>query len=198
MGKRFGFVRFSGNVNIDHMIKNLCEVWFGYHKLFASVPHIHKKEFNFHKEPPKVEKKRENFSVSYANVVRGGHSLPLRDWSKDSFRHILAKWGSIAHLDDNIREDVYKSCVCIITSFLGIISIVIKVSINGEIFPIHIKEAPGWNPTFVCEFNNIANDSVDAINRFEQEQDGSNDSLIDKEDVSLDPFGIYDVMKKNG
>ena len=126
--------------------------------------------------------------------------LPLRAWSKNSFRLILAKYGSVAHLDDNIGEDVYKSRVCIITSFLGIISEVIKVSIDGEIFHIHIKEAPGWNPTFVCEFNNIDNDSIDATHRFEQDEDGSNsnDSLIDKEEASFDPFGIYDVMKKNG
>ena len=123
--------------------------------------------------------------------------LPLRAWSKNSFRHILAKWGSIAHLDDNIGEDVYKSRVCILTSFLGIISEVIKVSIDGEIFPIRIKEAPRWNPTFVCEFNkNSDNDSVDEFHRFQQDHEGSNVSLSDKEDVSLDPFGIYDVMKK--
>lgn len=122
--------------------------------------------------------------------------VPRRAWSKNSFRHILAKSGSIAHLDDNIGEDVYKSRVCIITTFLGIISEVSKVSIDGEIFPIRIKEALDWNPTFVCEFNNIDNDNVDVIHRFDQEQDGSNDSLLDKEDVSFDPFGIYDVMKK--
>ncbi|CAI9296608.1 unnamed protein product [Lactuca saligna] len=200
------------------MIKNLCDVWFGYHKMFAYVPRTPKKDLNFHREPPKVEKKRENLSVSYANVVSGGHSeksfsekedstivldygnfvidnkklvylamfrdfstlpnlrmlchdegfdnfiiryvgglwvmfkfkskeacknfltcdavnhwisekrtwdknfvtsdrivwvavegLPLRAWSKNSFRHILAKWGSIAHLDDNIGEHMYKS-----------------------------------------------------------------------------------------
>ncbi|CAI9278083.1 unnamed protein product [Lactuca saligna] len=243
------------------MIKNLCEVWFGYHKMFAFVPRIHRKESNSYMEPTGVEKKWENLPVSYANAVRGSRKeeppadstllnlgmlchdegfdefiiryvsglwvmfefkskeacknflnndavnhwiiekrkwdktfvptdhivwvdvegLPLRAWNKNSFRHILAKWGSIAHLDDNIGEDVYKSCVCILTSFLRIISEVIKVSIDGEIFLIRIKEAPGWNPTFVCEFNkNSNNDSVDEFHRFQQDHEGSNVSLSDK------------------
>lgn len=74
MGKHFGFVRFSGNVNVDHMIENLCDMWFGYHKMFVSVHRTPKKDLNFHREPPKVERKQENFSVLYENVVRGCHS----------------------------------------------------------------------------------------------------------------------------
>ncbi|CAI9262390.1 unnamed protein product [Lactuca saligna] len=73
MRKHFGFVRFSGNVNVDHIIKNPCDVWFGYHKMFASIPHIPKKYLNIHKVPSKVEK-HEKLSISYANVVRGSHS----------------------------------------------------------------------------------------------------------------------------
>lgn len=37
MRKRIRFVRFSGIQNVDHMIKKLCDVWFGYHKMFDSV-----------------------------------------------------------------------------------------------------------------------------------------------------------------
>lgn len=27
----------------DHMIRDLCDIWFGYHKLFAAVPRFSKK-----------------------------------------------------------------------------------------------------------------------------------------------------------
>ncbi|CAI9291261.1 unnamed protein product [Lactuca saligna] len=102
--------------------------------MFASVPPTPRKDLNIHKVLPKVEKKRENLSVSYANVARGSHSdKPFSD-----------------------KED----------------SIIVLDSGN-----------------FV-----IDNKNVDAFDRFEQ--DGSNASLADKEDASLDPFGIYDVMEK--
>lgn len=32
----------------------------------------------------------------------------LRAWSKETFKKILSKWGSIVHLDDELGEDVYK------------------------------------------------------------------------------------------
>lgn len=51
-------------------------------------------------------------------------------------------------------EDVYKSRVCILTSSLDIISEVIKVTFDGEVLPIRIKEAPGWNPSCMWDSNN--------------------------------------------
>ena len=38
MGKYFGFIRFSSVCNMDHMIKQLCYVSYGFHKLFACSP----------------------------------------------------------------------------------------------------------------------------------------------------------------
>lgn len=32
--------------------------------------------------------------------------VPLHAWSKDAFRRSLAKWGYIAHLEDDLGEDV--------------------------------------------------------------------------------------------
>lgn len=32
------FIRFSGIRNTDQMIKQLRDVWFGYHKMFAYIP----------------------------------------------------------------------------------------------------------------------------------------------------------------
>ncbi|CAI9276659.1 unnamed protein product [Lactuca saligna] len=212
MGKRFGFVRFSvtsGNCEKSSFDKEEVAIVLEFgnfvidNKKLACLAKA--RDFNTLPSLGMLchDEGLDDFIVRYVGGVwvifefkSKEACLPLRAWSKNSFRLILAKWGSIAHLDDNIREDVYKSRVCIITPFLGIISKVIKVSIDGEIFPICIKEAPGWNPTFACEFNNIDNDSVDVIHRFEQDHNSRNDSLTDREDISLDPFGIYDVATK--
>lgn len=43
--------------------------------------------------------------------------LPLSACSKESFRKIISKWGSIAQLDDDLREDVYKNRIYIMYLF---------------------------------------------------------------------------------
>ncbi|CAI9280983.1 unnamed protein product [Lactuca saligna] len=121
--------------------------------------------------------------------------VPLHAWSKLAFRQILDKWGLIVHLDDNIGEDVYKSCVCILTSSFDIIFEVIKVIVDGEVFPILIKEALGWNPSFTWDSTNNHQGGIKAFDRFEQE--GSNDSIVGNEEASQDPFGIYDPSLSN-
>ncbi|CAI9264296.1 unnamed protein product [Lactuca saligna] len=160
---------------------------------------------NFHREPPKVEKKRENLFVSYANIGRGGQSekslsdkeelaivLEFGNFVIDNKKLVcLAKARNISTLpnlgmlchDEDFDNFIirYVGGLWVMFEFKSKEAL-IKVIIDDEIFPIRIKEAPIWNPTFVCEFNNIDNDSVDAIHRFEQEQDGSNDSLLDKEE----------------
>lgn len=63
MGKMFVFVRFWGNCNVDRMVKKLCDVWFDFHKLYASVP----KDSSLHKIPSKIEKKMK-FQLSHMQV----------------------------------------------------------------------------------------------------------------------------------
>lgn len=77
-----------------------------------------------------------NFIPSDRIVWVDIEGLPLRAWIKVTFRKIVAKWGNIVHLDDNIGEDIYKSRVCILTSFFSIILEVVKVSVDGITFPI--------------------------------------------------------------
>lgn len=76
--------------------------------------------------------------------------LPLRVWSKEAFRKILAKWGSIVHIDDALGEDVYKNRICVLTNFQNIIFDVLKVKVDDHVFSVRIKEAPGWIPSFSC------------------------------------------------
>lgn len=67
LGIRFGFVRFSGIRDVDLMITKLFDVWFGFYKLFASIPHIVKKDKRSNTIPCKIE----IHETSYVSVVRG-------------------------------------------------------------------------------------------------------------------------------
>ncbi|CAI9294632.1 unnamed protein product [Lactuca saligna] len=77
--------------------------------------------------------------------------LPLSCWSKDSFRRILSKWGSIVQMEDYVEEDVYKNHVCKLTTSQQIISYMVKVRVDGKLFNIRVKEAKGWTPSFVSD-----------------------------------------------
>lgn len=85
MRKRFGFVRFTGVHNCDLMIKKLCDIWFGFHKLFASLPHNRKNDLPKHMVPSLVEK-HGSLNNSYASVVRGHKD---EKFTKDSAETII-------------------------------------------------------------------------------------------------------------
>ncbi|CAI9266941.1 unnamed protein product [Lactuca saligna] len=94
--------------------------------------------------------------------------IPLRAWSKTSFRKIFEKWGTIVQIDDELSEDIYKK-----------------------------REAPCWAPSFSYGFNH--NDNNDVPIQDLSEDGGSNDSLCEKcedEEHSPDPFNIYDTLHK--
>ncbi|KAL4574367.1 hypothetical protein LXL04_021196 [Taraxacum kok-saghyz] len=91
VGKRFGFVRFAEVENVQHILGQLNEIWFGFFKLFAAVPRYPqgvqpvpqgaKPVPRTTKQPAtkktmksKIHKPGESFS--YANVVRGQQTRP--------------------------------------------------------------------------------------------------------------------------
>ncbi|KAL4565601.1 hypothetical protein LXL04_029703 [Taraxacum kok-saghyz] len=91
MGKRFGFIRFAGIRSDQEIIEKLNDTWFGYYKLFASVPTYPKqdnakpKAVHGVKPKPKMPimkslvEKRNGDGFSYASVVSGNlksHSQP--------------------------------------------------------------------------------------------------------------------------
>ncbi|CAI9292934.1 unnamed protein product [Lactuca saligna] len=306
LGKRFGFVRFMDVTDTDRMIRELCNIWFGYHKLFAAVPRLSKKSKSHAPHATegnsRVNENSVGNSVTYANVVKGVggkfipnkkdeviqvsagdfivektnraclikgrdfltlpnlqmlcydegfedfdiwyvgglwvmlefkhkdackkflasdamdhwidekrpwdrnfvplerliwvdvEGLPLRAWSKQAFKNILAKWGNILHLDDDLGENVYKKRICILSSFQEIISQVIKVSIDGQYFWVRIKQARGWTPSFTWEDKKASSEnSNENCNALEDLVDNIHS---DNEEGSLDPFGIYETLEK--
>ena len=97
----------------------------------------------------------------------------------------MAKWGYIVHLNGNLEEDVYKSRVCVLTSQLDIILEVVKISVDDTFFPIRVKEASRWDPSFSCDFS-ITKDGED--DGHVQNEEGSNDFLNEKDEDTNYPF----------
>lgn len=91
LGKHFGLIRFFGVRNIDVMIKNLGEVWFGYHNLFASITRFPKSKNSaprFRSVSSKVEKHDIPLN-SYVSVVRGvSKEIIVKDTVDDTI-HLL-------------------------------------------------------------------------------------------------------------
>lgn len=106
---------------------------------------------------------------------------------------MLLSGGTIAHLEDDLGEDIYKNWICILTSCQDIIADVIKVQIDDRIFMIRIKEAPGWILSITSEFPKTTSKNREIHGPFEE--DDEINPMQDKDDISEDPFGIYDTMK---
>lgn len=92
MGKRFGFVRFSGITHPSHLFNQLCDTWFGYHKLLAS---FHFPSTNFGPAPqnpvPLEVEKQNTPSNSYANVVHGTPMVDQLNNSPDEVIDIVSR-----------------------------------------------------------------------------------------------------------
>ena len=103
-------------------------------------------------------------------------------------RHLGRLWPNgelFVHLDDGLGKDIYKNHVCILTSFFEIISELMYIRVDGVVFPISFKEAPGWNPSFSSGFRK--NDMGVDKDQILIEEGGSNFSLHDKDECSDDP-----------
>ena len=100
LGKRFGFVRFVDIKNDQEILQQLNDTWFGYYKLFASVPRFPKQPHkprvvqaakpipNMQNMKPTLNtlkstvEKRNDAGNSYASVVSGkanSHSQPIHE-----------------------------------------------------------------------------------------------------------------------
>lgn len=135
-----------------------------------------------------------NFVPSERLVWVDVEGLPLSAWSKDSFRKILSRWGIIAQLDDDLVEDIYKNRIYILTSIKTMILEVIKFGVDKITYWIRVKEALGWSPTFVHDFPALELDNGDIQS---SEQNDEHLHYAERnEEVSSDPFGIYNAIEK--
>ncbi|CAI9295936.1 unnamed protein product [Lactuca saligna] len=211
--------------NVDEMVNNLRDIWFGSYKLFVSLAIIHKNDASHfpHGIPSKVVKQVSQGN-SYPSVLKGPS---LNHYNKapgdeiielhagDFFlkkRNLLVfprlytflpclifecyvkMKGTIVQLGDVHGDDVYKNHVCILMSYHGIIYEELKVSVDGVLFPICVKEAPRWTPSFSHIVSSSQGDEGED-NRHKLDDEISN-SIQDKDDASLGPFNIYETLER--
>lgn len=99
-------------------------------------------------------------------------------------------------MEDNLGEDVYKNCVCILSNSQNIISDMVKVRVDGKLFTIRIKESPRWT-AFVIDNLKVELDGCEGGFSFgNNDNEDGNTSLNGKDEESLDPFGIYETMEQ--
>lgn len=84
--------------------------------------------------------------------------------------------------------------ICILSFIQTIISEVIKVHVDGDTYWIRIKEAPGWTPTFVHDLP--APELADYEIQDNDQNEVHSHYAERNEEVSSDPFGIYDAIEK--
>ncbi|KAL4586055.1 hypothetical protein LXL04_010686 [Taraxacum kok-saghyz] len=105
--------------------------------------------------------------------------LPFCAWSKGAFKKIVAQWGTVIHLDDDLGR-MYTKTECIISDTL-------KVKVDGNLFVIRVVEASGWTPTFVKgEMWRMRR--LLWMNKMTRGMVQINEDDMEK---SEDPFGIY-------
>nr|GEY09360.1 RNA-directed DNA polymerase, eukaryota, reverse transcriptase zinc-binding domain protein [Tanacetum cinerariifolium] len=130
LGKRFGFVRFIKIFDVKRLVKNLCTVWIGRHKIHANVARVNGHSNSYahvvKKRPQPVEVDVENAPASLVQaskefITEGRviwveiEGVPIKMWSQNTFYRIAAKWGVLLNdndegsdLDDDIIEGVCK------------------------------------------------------------------------------------------
>jgi len=89
LGKNFGFVRFIKVFSLEGLVRDLCSVWIGNHKIFASIPRFSRKtnervyktgtrHVDFHSKP-RFMGNVVNDKGSYAQVVKGKETGHIRN-----------------------------------------------------------------------------------------------------------------------
>lgn len=63
--KRFGFVHFSGVRDDDVMVKQLCDIWFGYHKIYASLFRLFFQNGHVSSLPPIPSKAEKRYTCEF-------------------------------------------------------------------------------------------------------------------------------------
>nr|GFA37697.1 hypothetical protein [Tanacetum cinerariifolium] len=125
-GKRFGFVRFITDFDVERLVNNLCTVWVGRYKLHANVARFQKESLNKHSNQfndngtkrdnvggRKNEDGAKGMANSYAYAVKGTQGKVKEFISLTNLKVVLAKevgtWFSQiiqAHIDFTIDEKV--------------------------------------------------------------------------------------------
>ncbi|GKB59374.1 RNA-directed DNA polymerase, eukaryota [Tanacetum coccineum] len=149
--------------------------------------------------------------------------VPFKWWSKNTFRRIASRWGTLINGDDLDEDGHYSNRLCVCTKLKTILMESFKMVYRGKVYWVRAIEIPGWVPDFEEESDVESNDDsyvdegqeikpghlinsegesdVEAVpdTCFEDESNGKcmdENVVIHSEAQSDDPFGIYDVLNK--
>ncbi|KAL4575791.1 hypothetical protein LXL04_011877 [Taraxacum kok-saghyz] len=125
--------------------------------------------------------------------------MPLRAWCRLSVELVVAKWGTIVHMEENFGANLASSRICLETQHMDIISDVLSVCVDELTSVVRVKEVTGWSPSFFAP--NLAGpnerDGDAAGFKFDMdvEADLSDNSIRDEEEEhSPDPFNLRDLI----
>nr|GEW38722.1 nucleotide-binding alpha-beta plait domain-containing protein [Tanacetum cinerariifolium] len=144
-------------------------------------------------------------------------------WSKNTFRRIASRWGTLLNEDELEEDGLYSNRLCVRTKMKTILMESFKMVYGGKACWVRAIEIPGWVPDFeegsdvetnedsyedgVQEkysghHNNLeGNSDIEAVPETCLKDD-SNKKFMDEnfvrqsEPQSEDPFGIYEALKK--
>nr|GEX89539.1 RNA-directed DNA polymerase, eukaryota [Tanacetum cinerariifolium] len=75
--------------------------------------------------------------------------IPLRAWSRETFKKIEKKWGETLDLEDNVDTSFGCKRLCVKTAHPVLISETFKIIVKGRVFMVRAKELFTWNPSFI-------------------------------------------------
>ena len=75
--------------------------------------------------------------------------IPLRAWSRETFRKIGKKWGETLDLEDNMDTSFGRKRLCVETAHPVSILETFKIIVKGRVFMVRAKELFTWNPSFI-------------------------------------------------
>ncbi|GJZ35233.1 RNA-directed DNA polymerase, eukaryota [Tanacetum coccineum] len=152
--------------------------------------------------------------------------VPLYAWSRDTFSRIGKKWGEALNIEDVLDSSFGRKRLCIITKSPTSILETFKIIVRGKVFLVRAKELFTWNPNFlhckeredVLEDASVKGDTnKEQVHVNEGEDESFNDSDVEgvaetyfddtsvspkecsnnrDEQISDDPFGVYDLLNK--
>nr|GFA64843.1 nucleotide-binding alpha-beta plait domain-containing protein [Tanacetum cinerariifolium] len=144
-------------------------------------------------------------------------------WSKNTFRRIASRWGTLLNGDELEEGGLYSNRLCVCTKMKTILMESFKMVYGGKVCWVRAIEIPGWVPDFEEDSDVETNedsyeDEVQEINSSHHNnlednsdveavpetclEDDSNKKFMDEnfvrqsEPQSEDPFEIYEALKK--
>nr|GEU62599.1 ubiquitin-conjugating enzyme 25 [Tanacetum cinerariifolium] len=208
-GKRFVFVRFIKDENVDRLVGNLCTLWIGRMHLHANVVRFERSPI--HSSRPTnltspamvlddscvVKRDLDNYVMGERIVWVDIEGVPLHAWSRSTFNKIGSRWGEVMELEECKDDFFTRKRICIKKKPEDNILKKFNIIIHGKIFVLRAKELFLWSPVFkdVAEVVYCSDDeSVKGAdeNNVETSKQVNLDAESDVEGVSETYFGEHD------